>query len=679
MAIRKIKKLWALLNSAILHAIIVSVIVHFSAVFLIPSVQILPHDSGYIEVDTVWMEIEEEEAEQEVGVEEQKGEDEIQEQPQLNDIPTHLDAVEPDMLESGPDAADWDRAFIGIAPRLPENLQTLTQLNQFKSPANQPVLTVREKLASVENIPKQIPESEILQSERDTQPHDDVSLTAEQRYEDVIRSQTVQIPDEEISPGFTELQTPEVIDSKSKEVVPFRKIERTSPDTVPPVISRGEIRLDKWDKIDTPSVLLPDTQEISERAEDDIVVKVDNTIYAASQNRSRNEARDETEELPRATVPEVSPVSLRPRNVEQKELSAASHARTLPAPQEFPSSPILFPRTVEIKASSVKNAYALEKETIESEEVLVKAVEPPLSQKRLNQEIPTPPLVDEPEELPRTTVPEVSPVSLRSRNVEQKELSAASHARTLPAPQEFPSSPILFPRTVEIKAVSVKNAYALEKETIESEEVLVKAVEPPISQKRLDQEVSTPPLEDEPRSIDIRRDVQDGRHLKGGARLIPQPQRVGSKQSFVIGGKIKDDIVVSTRSHIGIFVQKEETLSQVQEPDVTLQEDDALKRIATDEDKLDSSSFAIEGPASERKVIYKPTHLPEVQIDVEVDIRLKFWVLPDGSVSEVIPLQRGDVRLERAAIEYLKNWRFTPVAPNNPKVWGIVPIKYKLQ
>ena len=108
---------------------------------------------------------------------------------------------------------------------------------------------------------------------------------------------------------------------------------------------------------------------------------------------------------------------------------------------------------------------------------------------------------------------------------------------------------------------------------------------------------------------------------------------------------------------------------------MTLQEDDVLEAI----DEMDASSFTIEGPASKREVMYKPTRLPEVHIDVEVDIRLKFWVLPDGTVSEVIPLQRGDVRLERAVIEYLRNWRFTPVAPDAPEVWGIIPIKYKLQ
>ncbi|PIE35512.1 hypothetical protein CSA56_03975 [candidate division KSB3 bacterium] len=63
---------------------------------------------------------------------------------------------------------------------------------------------------------------------------------------------------------------------------------------------------------------------------------------------------------------------------------------------------------------------------------------------------------------------------------------------------------------------------------------------------------------------------------------------------------------------------------------------------------------------------------------MEVELRLKFWVLPDGTVGEVVPLQRGDVRLERAAIQYLKSWRFTP-APDSRTAWGIMPIKYTLK
>ena len=92
-----------------LRAIIVSIVVHFSIVYLIPSVQILPPDSRYIEVEDVWTEaIEETGQETEDG--DLQGEDETQERPQLDPIPTDIDAVEPDMVkESNPDTAGWSR------------------------------------------------------------------------------------------------------------------------------------------------------------------------------------------------------------------------------------------------------------------------------------------------------------------------------------------------------------------------------------------------------------------------------------------------------------------------------------------------------------------------------------------------------------------------------------------
>jgi TonB family protein len=558
----KRKKIGELLHSTMLRAIIVSIVVHFSIVYLIPSVQILPPDSRYIEVEDVWTEAIEETG-QETGNGDLQGEDETQERPQLDPIPTDIDAVEPDMVkESNPDTAGWGTAFIGIESKLPENLRNPVQVNQFTSHATQPTSTLRETL-SPEDITKQVPESEVIQAESDMPPQDDGPLVAEQRYQDVIRSQTVQIPDEEISPGFTKLENPEILESKSQEVVALRKIP-----------------FDKRDKLDMPSVLLPDTQEISEQAKDDVVVAIDNMTYIASQNRSR-QTRDETEVLPRAVISEESP-------------------------------------------------------------------------------------------------------SLNSRPFEQRGHITVSRTRTLQSPQETSLSPITFPRSSETKLTPVKETFAAVKEAIESEEVVVEAVEQLPSQDRLEQEALPLSFTDEPRSVSFPQNVQDGRHpldqaqdrLKGGAHLVPQPRRGETKRSFVIGGKTQDNMTVSPRSHIGIVV-KEETLPQTQEPDVTVQEDDVLERIAIDE--VDTSSFAIEGPASRREVLYKPTWLPEVHIDVEVDIQLKFWVLPDGTVGEVIPLQRGDVRLERAAIEYLKNWRFTPVAPDTPQTWGIIPIKYKLQ
>lgn len=47
----------------------------------------------------------------------------------------------------------------------------------------------------------------------------------------------------------------------------------------------------------------------------------------------------------------------------------------------------------------------------------------------------------------------------------------------------------------------------------------------------------------------------------------------------------------------------------------------------------------------------------------ELPVLLQFTVLPDGSVSGVIPVMKSDMLLEREAIAALRTWRFDPLPP----------------
>lgn len=65
----------------------------------------------------------------------------------------------------------------------------------------------------------------------------------------------------------------------------------------------------------------------------------------------------------------------------------------------------------------------------------------------------------------------------------------------------------------------------------------------------------------------------------------------------------------------------------------------------------------------------------------ELTVFLQFTVLPDGSVSTVIPLKKSDELLERAAITALKSWRFDPLPSQvvqKPQV-GKISFKFKLE
>lgn len=59
-------------------------------------------------------------------------------------------------------------------------------------------------------------------------------------------------------------------------------------------------------------------------------------------------------------------------------------------------------------------------------------------------------------------------------------------------------------------------------------------------------------------------------------------------------------------------------------------------------------------------------------------IELRFKVLSDGSVSQVIPLQKADPALEQAAINAIKQWRFNPLQENK-EMWGTIPLTFILR
>lgn len=75
--------------------------------------------------------------------------------------------------------------------------------------------------------------------------------------------------------------------------------------------------------------------------------------------------------------------------------------------------------------------------------------------------------------------------------------------------------------------------------------------------------------------------------------------------------------------------------------------------------------------------------LPEYPEGVakEIDVKLRFTILPDGTVGKIFPLIKADARLELAAINSLRQWRFEPLPVNAKQVEQtvIVTFPYRLQ
>jgi len=88
------------------------------------------------------------------------------------------------------------------------------------------------------------------------------------------------------------------------------------------------------------------------------------------------------------------------------------------------------------------------------------------------------------------------------------------------------------------------------------------------------------------------------------------------------------------------------------------------------------NDLKIEGEVSHRKLIYQP-QTPNLDIDKDLTISLKFSVLPSGVVDQVIPFKKADPDLEKLAIGLLLQYRFQPLFGEKTIQYGIIHFSIK--
>jgi len=113
-----------------------------------------------------------------------------------------------------------------------------------------------------------------------------------------------------------------------------------------------------------------------------------------------------------------------------------------------------------------------------------------------------------------------------------------------------------------------------------------------------------------------------------------------------------------------------------------------IKRPARNETvaEVKKSPVEISGPLEKRKV--KAAFVPQYPAwakkqGVEADVSLRFFVNPEGSVTQDISvvITSGYRDLDQLCIESLKKWVFVPLSADEPQVdqWGIITIRFRLE
>ncbi len=582
---RKKSTRWKWTHSIMWWAFVISGIVHLGLVYFLPTVDILPAEPGYIEIDETWLAtLPDDGAVGELSGEPIDAGTEPASPPDIStawNLPPRTDAIEPASATERNTENVWETAFIGVNPTLSETFETPERERATViPPVDIPPLTPPERTA--QTYAKHMPTPDVIEkSAPEIRPETDVELQAEQRFQDGLFS------------------------NASQSIPKAPDLERL-PATLPETLEAHQ-------------EALPMVASISRES----LVQPERLPAAASVIPSPIQVKP----LPPVSVPEIPE---RPP-LEDEDMMAATEAV-----MNFPEVP----------------AAALRKDP---------ADELPEPEAQLHEALAAQPaFLPEPQQQDRTGDP---PSRL------QQDAGTA-------VPVSFNvQSPTLARVADKTSMASLSGSSRKRELTLNDGEM--QAVKPePLHRTSQVSEEPKPPV-DAPRPIKPKALTTPERTERIPAGRLTALSR--TQRSLILGAKDHVPTLPLDGPRFGILAQKDTSTPEEEvSPDTELHPNETVQH-AEEEPEQQAAEFVIEGPAATREVLLKPRQFPDVELDMDVTIRLKFWVLPDGTVGEVLPLQRGDVRLERAAIAYMKNWRFTPVSPDQPQVWGIIPITYTLR
>lgn len=95
--------------------------------------------------------------------------------------------------------------------------------------------------------------------------------------------------------------------------------------------------------------------------------------------------------------------------------------------------------------------------------------------------------------------------------------------------------------------------------------------------------------------------------------------------------------------------------------------------------KLRDIEIEWEDGGAAREIVHLPSP-PKVQSRNQTDVRVKFWISPQGIVLRALPIQRGEPEQEKAALTYIKAFKFSELPPGQDREqWGTLNVKFRVE
>lgn len=147
--------------------------------------------------------------------------------------------------------------------------------------------------------------------------------------------------------------------------------------------------------------------------------------------------------------------------------------------------------------------------------------------------------------------------------------------------------------------------------------------------------------------------------------------------------KKKDEVVVPKTKNIDIENKVIATKVEEKKVEEKKVEQKKIEKVETkvEEDDINDGTgnfgFELDFGGKGKRKIYS-YNIPEYppSVSKEIDVKLQFSIMPDGSVGRIIPIKKADTELESAAMNSLRQWRFEPLPEGSKKAPQSVSITF---
>ncbi len=177
----------------------------------------------------------------------------------------------------------------------------------------------------------------------------------------------------------------------------------------------------------------------------------------------------------------------------------------------------------------------------------------------------------------------------------------------------------------------------------------------------------------------VRKAAQNPTPLEDARKTVAKVEATAKPREYTqpsLVKPVKDDAKASENTKLALNASSKTDVGSSTAP--TQADGEGLGRFGSGAGRGQGYSLDWGGGGGNRVVLHKELPKYPAGITTSTQIKMRFTVQPNGSVGLILPMQKGEPALERAAMEALRRWQFNPLNDGKEMI-GFITFTFRIQ